>query len=1705
MKYVQIGIKFPKNSEIKRDLNEIISYMNKNAKLELGIDTKSFTTSLKTMSSELDKLKSKLAKFNVLDNIVDDSRLMKSKKEIDDLANTIGKLNEKSQIKVKNNDRDAELKQAQAINKALDEQYSKQQSLNTLQDNLRYKLNISKENSFIDDGVITKLQSQLDSINTNTSEKEISELKMAINNLSSTDGSIVRVQNSIVKLQQRISNIKDNKIDIVDKNDIAELKQAESELSNLKNILSQLQGGEVIDGKKISSSINTATNSVRTLENSFKSANTVAGGLSNTVKNIFSYAIGGSLSYTLINGAKNSISTIKELDDSIRDLKRVTDETEQSYSKFIQTANQTAIALGSTTSGAIDATTTFSQLGYSFKESSEYLSRMALVLSNVGDMSASDSASSIVSILKGFRLEAEQTTRILDVLNESGNKFAITTGELTEGLRIGGASLATANNNLEESSALIISGTEILRNSNLVANGLKTISMRMRGVSEDGEELNASMGEFIKNMTGVDLTDANGEFRSTYDVLNDIGKVWDNLNSMQQASLAEEIAGKHRANVFVSIMQNAQQLEKAYDTLSNSAGSAEKEQQAYMDSISGKVNALKESLVGLSTDMVNSDFIKGLTDGATQGITVLRELINTFGGIPTTVALAGSAMSIFNKNFRDSISMFVGGIPKIGEWSASLSNTQAVYKSQIDKLKQNITTMQDYIVKQQSMGNSTEIFNKKLIGMQSELTVTSTKLAFATLKTIAFQMALSAGLGLAISAVITGATKLGKAIFNTSDAMAECRDNASQLSSTLDEINTNKDLVSQYEELNGKLKDTKVSQEEIKDLNSQISNIKSQLGANKDYYWILNDETKSLQEQIDLMKEIRDLKLKEQAEELEKEMPWQNTANNKASQLESDVKQWNAIKEAIANADATGKTYYNGQEVTVKGLNTSLATVEERIKRNSLFIEEWNGNLKLISQSNVDTSKTSIALSNSVNDVTDKIRSQTKELQENKKAKEENANTGIGSSESPSINVTSVEEATKSYGEAISKVQELDTLLQKVNETQAMTPDLIVQMSEKFPELGAKITDVTAVQELLNAKIQEQVEAQSQAYQIMIGDDEEYYNSKIRNNAGFKQIFNNFLNSFISDGESAYNVDLSNYKTLNELKQGAQNSFGSAVTSWLSRFIDVSANGYNIDLSNFRDLATAKAQILDALNQEIGKINRNMASSIEQYNSIVDKANASNGVDAVTGAGHQNSETGKLTSQLNGYKDKIQQLNGAIEQINTNFNNFGTSFDRFFGGSISSDIPTFGTGSSSGTGSGSGSGSGSSKEIEDIEIKIDRYRDLQIALDEVNEALEINNILSKNANSQDKIKYSQEEIKLLQDKKRALEDIQKEQKKELSELKKSLSDNGFKFKDDGTINNANNRLKEIQNWANSSSGSEKERRQGIAKNIQEVLNMYDELNKTISSTNSEILDMNNSIIDAQKEIADVIKEQYEEWKSSEEKKTQKLKDEIQKRKDIMNKEWDNEDKQDALDEEQKKLNELMSQRQDALRTGNEALINDLNRQIEEQRKAMNDLIRDNERDNANDKFDEEMKKLEDELESKLEAMDKEMLDEALLGKVQSGATSLSDIFGNINMASNDLNKNMLMVGDSIASWSDNLINFTNDLSKIPSTLGLNLGFTNSLSSLVRSANEGVNITSPLISLVVHGDFVEEVLPTVQNMIDDASQEIIKEINNGFKR
>ena len=154
---------------------------------------------------------------------------------------------------------------------------------------------------------------------------------------------------------------------------------------------------------------------------------------------------------------------IVELDNEMVGLKRVTTASAEEYDRISKAANQTAIEMGKTTQETLNATTAFVKMGYSVSEASDYLSKAGLMLSNVAEMDIDSAVNAIVSTMKGMSLDADDAGTIVDVINEAGNKFALNSEDLAEGLRIGAASLKIAGNDLYESSALITAGTEVLQ------------------------------------------------------------------------------------------------------------------------------------------------------------------------------------------------------------------------------------------------------------------------------------------------------------------------------------------------------------------------------------------------------------------------------------------------------------------------------------------------------------------------------------------------------------------------------------------------------------------------------------------------------------------------------------------------------------------------------------------------------------------------------------------------------------------------------------------------------------------------------------------------------------------------------------------------------------------------------------------------------------------------------------------------------------------------------------------------------------------------------------------------------------------------------------------------------------------------------------------------------------------------------------------
>jgi hypothetical protein len=186
-------------------------------------------------------------------------------------------------------------------------------------------------------------------------------------------------------------------------------------------------------------------------------------GLKEKTKAIAQYLMSMTSIYRVIGEVRKGIQYIRDIDKALVELRKVTDETEETYDEFLNTAAKTADRLGSTISAVTEATATFAKLGYSMEMATE-MAEAAIVYKNVGDNIASteDAANSIISTLKGFGLEASETMRIVDRFNEVGNKFAITSQGLGEALRLSASALNEGGNTLDESIGIITAANEVV-------------------------------------------------------------------------------------------------------------------------------------------------------------------------------------------------------------------------------------------------------------------------------------------------------------------------------------------------------------------------------------------------------------------------------------------------------------------------------------------------------------------------------------------------------------------------------------------------------------------------------------------------------------------------------------------------------------------------------------------------------------------------------------------------------------------------------------------------------------------------------------------------------------------------------------------------------------------------------------------------------------------------------------------------------------------------------------------------------------------------------------------------------------------------------------------------------------------------------------------------------------------------------------------
>lgn len=1394
------------------------------------------------------------------------------------------------------------------------------------------------------------------------------------------------------KLNIRLKSVELNRGDLVNKN-----------YSNvIKNNISNLNGNTVDDVRNKTRLLNIE---LQKLDQNARAKGLAIGktelqgfgdSLKSVTANLGLFFTSGMLLRSVFNELRTGLTDIKNLDDALRDLKRVADDvSDNTLNSFVNKANSMAIALGSSTEGVIKATTTFKQLGYTFEEASNYMAKNSIVLSNVGDMSAEDSANSIVSILKAFKLEASDTTQVVDMLNEAGNNFAITTQQLAEGLRVGSASLAIANNDLAQSSALITTGTEVLRNPEQVANGLKTISMRLRGIADENGELVPEMQELVKSLSGVDITDKQtGDIRSTFDILNDMGKVWDKLGDKQQALLAENIAGKTRANVFASVMQNAEKLDEAYTKLQNSAGSAEEEQARYMDSISGKLNAFSESVKKIWIDSINTDTVKNIIDMGTTFVNIFDGVINTVGVLPTTITAVTGALTIFNEKFRESTTIFMNAIPLLNNMFNGLNSMTLNLQASSTQLKSQIATLKTYAQSYQQAGMSTKAMGTNLAMLQAKLAVTTVGLIATKVATIALQTAFSMGLSLAITGAISLVGKLGKELIGTGKSMAECKTQAESLQNVLSKENGDNDLISQYEKLNKSLEDGNLTEQERSEINNKIYDVKEKISnLDSDYKRILEDNTGSYEEQLNLMKGIYDLKLKDASKDLDDEMMSQKKAERIKNQLDQNIQ---AIREYQENGT------WMGTKESEDSMSKAFEKAKKNVKEYYTELSMYNSNVKLMEEANYSSGRSVLELSDDAKNLYNELYNVQGALNGAKRETEDLGN-------STEMTKQQFESMADTISGSTNKIKLLQDAIEEFSKTGKISTGLEDKIfASNDLEMIAMLGDKNTFLEKANGLLNQEIQLREQNKKVIIEEAQNQVNSDNVKITSTQRILNDMAKmtgKTVDELGKQYGVDVSNFNSSQNPKANAMSNVLNDMAKMTGKTVAQLGKEYGIDVENFKNASQAKIDIFEKQSQ-FTKTKMDMLQN--GFDPLLDKWEE------------------KFNKNQNPYGWK-PVVSSSYKPISSSYNPVSSNY--------------------------SPSGSKSSKsEVADLELKIDRYYKLNNVIDRLNSTLGIYESKLEYATGKQYVDIINEELSIYKQQQQAIQNKVSEMKKEQAEQKRLLQQNGFIFDSIGNITNATQRLQQLQNSANSKSGNEKEKAKKQVESISEALKNYADLTfESIPEMEKEWQNLSNKIKDTNKEMTNLVSEQEEKIYDLIKYKLEKLVDEETKAlnnlKNKMDKIWSKEDYQDELDEKQNNLADLYAQMQEALRGGNTMLAENLRKEYEEAQKELNNLIKEQDRNDFTDKIDDKISSLDEALQ---EALKPENINKIIEEGLKTGYIQIGDEIINVQNAMNEMIKETTVgfqtAGNAMKEYIDSL-KIAEEIYKNIQGINANLGIT----------------------------------------------------------
>ena len=410
-----------------------------------------------------------------------------------------------------------------------------------------------------------------------------------------------------------------------------------------------------------------------------KESNKLLDSMATTMANTIRWSITSGIVNAITNSISKAVTYAKQLDNSLNDIRIVTDKSAYSMANFAEDANKAAKTLGASTLEYTNASLIYYQQGLSDEEV-KARAETTIKAANVTGQSGSEVSEQLTAVWNGYKVTAEETELYVDKLAAVAATTAANLEELSTGMSKVAAAANAMGVDFDDLNAQIATIVSVTRQApESVGTALKTIYGRLGDLQVDGvDEFGVSLGKVSGQlkMMGIDILDVNGDMRDMTSVMTEVAEKWDTWTRAQQQAAAIAMAGKRQYNNLVALFENWDRYSEALETSQEALGTLQHQQDIYMESTDAKLKKLKATTQDLYHDLIKTDEINKGIEGLTNLVGVFDSFIESFsGGSKAILAFGAIVSNIFNKQIINGLNNTINRFDVIRQ-NAELLKTQ---------------------------------------------------------------------------------------------------------------------------------------------------------------------------------------------------------------------------------------------------------------------------------------------------------------------------------------------------------------------------------------------------------------------------------------------------------------------------------------------------------------------------------------------------------------------------------------------------------------------------------------------------------------------------------------------------------------------------------------------------------------------------------------------------------------------------------------------------------------------------------------------------------------------------------------------------------------------------------------------------------------------------------------------------------------------